>query len=178
MRKSLQVAVVIALGVGIGSLVRDVARGGEEPAPPPLRAIPGVTVPDQFPRGCVDCHVDRPDIGMDVRISTLMGQWQVEVPPALLAKVRAFAPAGSVPKGVHPKLAGSVAEMQIPGGCLKCHTSTAKSAPPFGRLLHGLHFVGGERNHFLAMFQGECTHCHKLDAATGVWSIGSGMEKK
>jgi hypothetical protein len=50
------------------------AEGGPQ-ASLPLPQIPGVTAPDQFPRGCVDCHVNRPDLKMDVRISTIMRQW-------------------------------------------------------------------------------------------------------
>jgi len=148
---------------------------GEPQASPPLRQIPGVTAPDQFSRGCVDCHVNRPDLNMDVRISTAMRQWQDKVDPEFLAKVRSFAPVGMALKGKHPKLQAEVAD--IPKACLKCHSKASKSAPPFAQLLHGLHLVGGERNHFLSMFQGECTHCHKLDAATGLWSLGGGTEK-
>jgi len=29
----------------------------------------------------------------------------------------------------------------------------------------------------MTLFQGECTHCHKLDAMTGKWSMPSGPEK-
>ncbi len=115
---------------------------------------------------------------MDVRISTLMQQWQANVVPALLARVREFAPAGMPLKGIHPKIEGGLAEILIPDVCLKCHSQMSKLAPPFSQLLHGLHLVGGEKNHFLSMFQGECTHCHKLDPATGLWSLGSGVEKE
>ena len=154
------------------------AQEGGPPAAPSLRQIPGVTAPDQFPRGCVDCHGKPAEAGRDVRISTLMQQWQVEVAPALLEKVRAFSPADKPLKGVHPKIKGEISEIEIPKACMTCHAEKSKIAPPFGRLLHGLHLVGGEKNHFLSVFQGECTHCHKLDAATGSWSLGSGTEKQ
>jgi hypothetical protein len=149
---------------------------GEPQALPPLRQIPGVTAPDQFPRGCVDCHVNRPDLKMDRRISTIMRQWHDKVAPEFLAKVRPFAPVGMALKGRHPKLQVAVAD--IPKACLKCHAKASKSAPPFAQLLHGLHLGGGEKNPFLSMFQGECTHCHKLDAATGLLSLGGGTEKQ
>jgi mono/diheme cytochrome c family protein len=59
---------------------------------------------------------------------------------------------------------------------MRCHGSRAVEAPPFSRLLHRVHLVGGPENLFLSMFQGECTHCHKLDPATGRWSLASGSE--
>jgi hypothetical protein len=150
------------------------ATTATESAPPPkLRQIPGITAPDAFPRGCVDCHVVQPDQKMDVRLSTLMRHWQDKVDPAFLARVRSFTPADIALKGKHPK----VSIEEVPQGCLACHARDSKLAPPFDRLLHGLHLVGGEKNHFLSVFQGECTHCHKLDKATGAWSLGSGKEK-
>jgi len=169
------------IGVGTMILVASVIPAGgapeKEPQPaPPVREIPGVTAPDRFPRGCVDCHVNRPDLKMDARISTAMRRWQDTVDPEFLARVRAFAPAGMALKGKHPKLRAEGAD--IPKACLKCHSRTSTFAPPFARLLHGLHLVGGEKNHFLSVFQGECTHCHKLDRATGSWSLGSGTENK
>lgn len=151
------------------------APAGEPESPSPLRQIPGLTAPDGFPRGCVDCHVVLPERNMDVRISTLMRRWQTEVEPALLERVRAFSPAGMRLKGRHPELEAATAD--IPGTCLDCHSPTSKSAPPFARLLHGLHLVGGESNHFITQFQGDCTYCHKLNAATGEWSLGGGSEE-
>jgi len=153
------------------------AASQEPGAAPAPRQIPGVTAPDQFPRGCVDCHVNRPDLGMDVRLSTLIRQWQAEVAPEFLARVRTFSPAGMPLEGKHPEVGGDVARVAIPTTCLQCHSRTSKLAPPFSQLLHGLHLTGAE-NHFLSMFQGECTHCHKLDTATGLWSVGSGTEER
>lgn len=149
---------------------------GEPQSSPPLRQIPGITAPDQFPRGCVDCHVNRLDLKMDVRVSTIMRQWQEKVDPTFLAKIRPFVPVSMALKGKHPTVQAEFAD--IPQVCLQCHGITPESAPPLGPLLHGLHLVGGEKNHFLSTFQGECSHCHKLNAETGVWSLGSGREKK
>jgi hypothetical protein len=155
-----------------------VVADSTEPSPgaPPWRDIPGVTSPDQFPRGCVDCHVNRTDLQMDVRISTAMRRWEDGVDPQFLARIRPFVPAGMKLAGKHPAMVTPSAA--IPGSCLGCHSQASQSAPPFGRLLHGLHFAGGEQNHFLSMFQGECTHCHKLDAVTATWSLGSGTEQQ
>ena len=135
------------------------------PAQPKVRAIPGVTAEDRFPGGCVDCHVKMPE--MDVRISTLMKQWSEKVPAPLLAKAEAAAPTGAKLQGKHPLVPQSLGD--IPAGCLKCHGKNATKAPPFARLLHAIHLTGGEQNHFLTLFQGECTYCHKLDVATGAW---------
>lgn len=159
------------LVVGVVMVVGSVAVAAPQEA---SREIPGLTAPDQFPRGCVDCHIDRPDLGMDTRLSTNMQQWQAEVPPELLARVKAFSPAGMSLTGVHPA-SGDAASTPIPTSCLTCHAQASTIAPPFNQLLHGLHLTG-EGNHFLTMFQGECTHCHKLDKTTGSWSMGSGAE--
>lgn len=152
------------------------AAAAGEPAAPALRPIPGLTAPDKFARGCVDCHVVLPDRKMDVRLSALMKQWQEKVDPALLERVRAFSPAEITLKGVHPKVPGAVSE--VPKACMTCHARASKVAPPLGRMLHGLHLVGGDKNVFITQFQGECTHCHKLDAATGNWSLKGGAEPK
>ncbi|GGB89239.1 hypothetical protein GCM10011352_14030 [Marinobacterium zhoushanense] len=144
------------------------------PEAPPLRQIPGIIAPDQFPQGCVDCHVNRPDLKRDVRLSTVMRHWQDKVDPMFLARIRPFVPVNMELAGKHPAFEAESAD--IPQACLQCHENTSEPAPPLGPLLHGLHLVGGEENHFLSKFQGECTLCHKLNAQTGEWSLGSGRE--
>jgi hypothetical protein len=37
--------------------------------------------------------------------------------------------------------------------------------------------TGGTNNVFVTTFKGDCTHCHKLDAKTGAWSMPSGAEQ-
>jgi len=138
-----------------------------------LRPIPGITAEDAFPMACVSCHVVLPD-GRDVRLSSLLMGWMDEVDPILLAKAQSAAPAGLTLAGRHPEAAEALSD--IPAGCLVCHGSDATLAPPFARLLHRIHLVGGEENHFLTMFKGECTYCHKLDATSGAWRIPSGPE--
>lgn len=153
------------------SLLMAAETGGPPPQAP---MIPGITGEDQFPLGCVSCHINMPDRGMDTRFSTLMKQLAVNVAPNLLAKAQAASPAGLVLKGIHP-VPGSIGI--IPGSCLKCHGRDSRVAPPFGRLMHLIHLADGNENHFLALFQGECTHCHKVDLRTGALTIGSGVEK-
>lgn len=145
----------------------------QEAQTPALPTIPGITAADEFPAACVSCHVVLPD-GMDVRLSTLMGQWQVQVDSILLATAQSAAPAGLRLEGRHPDAAGSLES--IPIGCMACHGRNATRAPPFARLMHRIHLVGGEANHFLTLFRGECTYCHKLDAESGAWSIPTGPE--
>jgi len=159
-------AVMLALAVPGG------IRAQEAPAPP-VRAIPGITAEDPFPQACVSCHVVLPD-GVDVRLSTLMTHWMNGVDSLLLAHARSAAPAGLALVGKHPNVSPALTD--IPAGCLVCHGSNATLAPPFTRLIHRIHLSGGNTNHFLSMFQGECTFCHKLDKASGAWSIPSGPE--
>jgi len=145
----------------------------QEGPPPPPRAIPGITAPDMFPEACVSCHVVLPD-GHDVRLSTLVRQWMTGVDSLLLATAQSTAPAGLTLTGRHPNVATALAS--IPDGCLTCHGRETTLAPPFARLLHRIHLGGGETSIFLSAFQGECTHCHKLDRTSGAWRIPSAPE--
>lgn len=147
---------------------------GAPPAPPSARKIPGINAPDPFPNACVSCHVNMPEQNMDARFSTLMKGWREKVEPGLLAKAQAAAPAGVTLKGKHPAITSAL--RNIPDGCLKCHGAESKKAPPFARMIHLVHLTGGDENHFMTMFQGECTDCHKLNATTGAWSIPSAPE--
>jgi len=139
----------------------------------PARKIPGITTKDEFPKACVDCHVNRKD--MPGSLSAHLKEWTVKVDPKLLAKAQASAPKGMTLKGKHPNVAAMVKE--IPKGCLTCHAKESKMAPAFATMLHAIHLTGGEDNPFLTTFQGECTDCHKLNATTGQWSLPSAPEK-
>jgi hypothetical protein len=44
-------------------------------------------------------------------------------------------------------------------------------------MMHVIHLTGGEENHFLTAYQGECTSCHKLNTTTGQWTTPSAPEK-
>jgi hypothetical protein len=147
---------------------------GGPPPPPPVRAIPGLTADDPHPHACVDCHVVMKDYNMDVRLSTLMGQWTQGVEPKLLAAAKAAAQDSTKITGKHP--VAKTALKNIPGGCLACHSKASKTAPPFARLMHRIHLVGGDQNLYMGYYQGDCTHCHKLDTNTGSWSVPSGAE--
>ena len=178
MKRAPHAAVRLFVAAGIVSVAIPAAaqppQGG--PPMPPARKIPGITAPDTHPAGCVDCHINYVDMKLDARFSTLMKGWATQVPPALVSHAKSAAPAGLAIAGKHPAVpAGSF--KNIPGSCLACHGQTSKVAPPFARMIHEIHLTGGDKNHFLTMFQGECTLCHKLDTKSGAWAIPSGPEK-
>jgi cytochrome c553 len=142
---------------------------------PPARKIPGLTIEDKFPNGCVDCHINMPNIKQDERMSTLMSKWNKNVGTKLLKKAQAVAGPGVALKGVHPPASESL--KNIPAACITCHDKENGMAPPLAALLHVIHFTGGDDNHFLTIFQGECTYCHKMNVVTGAWTVPSGPEK-
>ena len=136
--------------------------------------LPGLAA-DAFPKGCVSCHTVDKAKGADHRLSVALAQWTLgKVEPALLAQSKASAPAGVVLKGKHPSAEDSLED--IPNACLDCHDAGSKKAPPFSQLLHLVHLTGAN-NTFVTTFKGDCTHCHKLDAKTGAWSMPSGAEQ-
>jgi hypothetical protein len=136
----------------------------------------GLAAGDPFPKGCVSCHTADKANGTDHRLSVALAQWTSgKVDAGLLAQSKASAPAGVVLKGKHPAAEDSLED--IPGACLDCHDSGSKKAPPFSQLLHLVHLTGGTNNVYVTTFKGDCTHCHKLDAKTGAWSMPSGPEQ-
>jgi hypothetical protein len=145
------------------------------PPGPPARNIPGIVVKDPYPNACVDCHINYVDMKMDTRFSTLLKQWAEQVGPKLLAKAQATMPAGKKLTGKHPNAAHTLKD--IPAKCLVCHGKTSKIAPPFASMIHLIHFSGGNENHFLTLFQGECTYCHKINLSDGRWKIPSAAER-
>ena len=141
-----------------------------------LIAVPAPSLAaDPFPKGCVSCHTVDKAKGADHRLSVALAQWTAgKVDADLLAKSKASAPAGVVLKGKHPAAEDSLDD--IPNACLDCHDPGSKKAPPFSQLLHLVHLTGAN-NVFVTTFKGDCTHCHKLDAKTGTWSMPSGAEQ-
>jgi hypothetical protein len=167
------IAFVVCLGTAATAQPGPLPVGEGEAAVPAARKIPGITTTDAFPRGCVDCHVKRPD--KDVRISTLMKQWNEKVDARLLDQARAATSEGATLKGKHPPVGKALED--IPAACLKCHNNMPKGAPALAKMLHRAHLSTNPDNHFMTLFQGECTHCHKLKLETGEWSMPSGPER-
>jgi hypothetical protein len=175
MNRGVLYAVLASAMLFLVSEARGQASEGGGPPMLPARQIPGITAEDVFPRGCVDCHINRPDIGRDVRLSTIMREWSKEVEPKFLEKAQAAAPEGIKLVGKHP--AGAEKITDIPAGCLTCHGMPSQTAPSFSRMMHLYHLTGGDENPYLSVFQGECTNCHKLNKTTGVWTIPSAPEQ-
>jgi hypothetical protein len=149
-------------------------ESGTEQKFPPARKIPGITTDDPYPNGCVDCHINYPEMNMDTRFSTLMKLWRVRVDSLLMEKVKDSAPEGMILKGKHPNAPASF--NNIPGDCMICHSKKSKTVPPFAKMIHKIHLTGGEENPFLTLFQGECTYCHKLNLSNGSWMMPSASE--
>lgn len=168
-----------------GSLALVVLVLSVPPAAAPETPIPGQEAPpshasalpapagDPFPRACVSCHVVLPD--KDTRFSTAMARWQEAVDPALLRYAQAAMTEGGAPRGKHPASGADFED--IPASCQRCHGLMTAEAPDFARLIHLIHLEGGEQNHFLSIFQGDCRHCHKLDPSSGRWAVPSGPEE-
>lgn len=171
-------AMLVLSGDAIAAAAAAATPAAAPAAAPSVRKIPGITATDAFAGGCVDCHVLKPPgTTIDARLSTQLKGWTSgKVDAALLAKVQGTAPAGLKLKGKHP--AAEDALDDVPAACAECHTADSKKAPPLAAMVHRIHLVGAEKNKFLLVYQGECTHCHKMNAATGAWSMPSGPEKK
>jgi len=142
--------------------------------PPGTRSIPGLTGADTHSEACVSCHIRMDDIGLDARLSTALGDWQREVPQKVMEIAEGLMASPDVLMKRHPPVALPLEA--VPSSCINCHNAVP-TAPPFVPLVHLLHYRGGENNHFLSVFGGECTLCHKLDRATGIWQVPSGSEK-
>jgi hypothetical protein len=142
---------------------------------PKLSDIPGITTPDRTPNACVNCHKNYPEMKRDFRLTAILAGWKNGTDPDIFEKARACAPVGVTLKGKHPDVSELI--KIIPNDCLMCHSRNSSSAPPFAKLLHAIHLVGGEENGFLARAGGTCTSCHKLNQKTGTWGLGSGEEK-
>jgi len=143
---------------------------------PPLRAIPGITSDDQFPTACVGCHVNYEDMNLDARLSTVMARWSKRVDAEYLQIAQSLVGPNIILTGVHPKV--DVAHQYIPAVCLNCHERRADNPMPLVPFLHKVHLNAEGKAVFLSIFQGECTHCHKLDKATGQWSVPNAAEEE
>jgi len=156
-------------------MATDRSGAAEEGTLPPPRQVPALNAADSHPNACVDCHIVYQDMGLDTRLSVQLEAWTAgRIEPDLLAKSHASAPAGTRLLGRHPTAEDATTD--IPAACLDCHGGNSSKAPPFARLMHLIHLTGGAQSPFMTVFQGECTHCHKLDAQTGAWSVPSSAE--
>ncbi len=140
------------------------------------RSIPGITENDIFVKGCVSCHVANYEEKVDFRITTIMKEWsKTGYKQEYFNLFQQAATEGIVLKGKHEFKFNS--ETSIPEECNKCHGKAIKTALPLGQVIHIIHF-SGENNHFIAKYNGECTHCHKIEKVTGTWSSINGRESE
>lgn len=155
---------------GRGIFAEDKAAKAEQKVP----EIQGITVADPLPNGCVGCHKNYPEKNMDVRLTKILAKWKDGVEPKYLKLAQAGMSAGVTLTGKHPDV-GALVKV-IPDDCLMCHRGGSEKVPEFEVLLHAIHLTGGADNHYIMNFGGQCMNCHKLDAKTGKWHLGSGRE--
>jgi len=136
---------VLSLVVGLAILGGTVALSAQSAGDSAF--LPGITVKDPFPNGCVDCHKDQGG-GKDYRVI------------AELAKIDG-----------HPKVEKIV--KTVPKDCLMCHKTGAK-APELQKVIHRVHFDKPASNPFVTVYKGACLNCHALDQTTGAMSVKSG----
>jgi hypothetical protein len=107
--------------------------------------LPGITVEDAFPRGCVDCH--KVSGGQDLRVN------------AMLRKI-----------GEHPDVGSSMAS--LPGDCAQCHKKGG-AAPMINLVMHRAHYKDA-KGYFVTGYKGACLNCHALNQKTGEVGVKSG----
>lgn len=118
-----------------------------------LPELPGITVEDEKPNGCVDCHKPRPDIGMDFRLSLALPN-----------------------EGNHPDVGDMVANGEIPTVCKTCHMDKLANRVHLVHLTGDRHDGNVTQNHFITSYHGQCLYCHDLDLDTGKMTIKTGYE--
>jgi hypothetical protein len=131
---------LLAAAIVAGTLV---LMGQAKPKP----FLPGITVADEHPNGCVDCHKNQ-GAGKDYRLNVSLAQIQG-----------------------HPKIDAIV--KTLPDSCLICHKEGSK-AGALNIMLHKAHYEKSAENPFVQFYQGACLNCHKLDVATGKMTVKSG----
>lgn len=104
-----------------------------------LAGAAGAAFADDYPEGCVSCHVgDEPKPSAAYRLDLQ------------LAKLG------------HGK--GGERTQDIPTGCYRCHASDGDGAAgKLGPYIHVVHFRGGDKNPFLKKYGGDCSSCHRMD---------------
>ena len=108
-----------------------------------LPSLSGLTVKDEHPNGCVDCHV-KVSADKDNRLN------------AELKNVEKHPPVDKIVK-------------KAPDGCLLCHKEGSK-AGALNIIVHKDHFSNTKENDFVTNYNGDCLNCHSLD--TNTWQMG------
>lgn len=126
---------------GVLAAVVVLAYGFAGQAQDQIAQIPGITVVDDHPQGCIDCH-------------------QPGSRHSLANEITAMAE-----EDRHPNTPSD-----DPASCLRCHASDGRM--PLGNLMHTAHLVGGAENHFITHYDGQCMHCHTMDANGSIGAKG------
>lgn len=108
--------------------------------------LPGITVADEHPQGCIDCHKDLGG-GRDHRLNvSLKADGHVDI--TAIVKT-------------------------VPNDCGMCHREGV-AAGPLNQRAHQVHYQDPDDNVFVKNYQGACLNCHKLDVASGTMTMKSG----
>ncbi len=108
--------------------------------------LPGITVKDPYPMGCVSCHLN--EKGQDRRVSTWLAQTVQNHPNVKSLKT-------------------------IPTDCMVCHVKDG-TAEPMNVAMHKSHYKNGSKNGFVQFYGGSCLSCHALSQATWETTVKSG----
>ena len=136
-RSIMAAAIAIAL-VFSGALILAFADDGA-----PL--LSGITVADEHPNGCVDCHKKSGDDDYRLNVSLM----ELD----------------------HPDITSIV--KNLPGDCGMCHREGSK-AGAISLQTHRIHYQNASENHFVTSYGGECLACHSLNVEDGVMTVKSG----
>jgi hypothetical protein len=111
--------------------------------------LPGITVKDEHPNGCVDCHKnagEKQDYRLNVALAQIKG---------------------------HPNIAKIV--KKVPNDCTMCHKAGGSGkAPALANVLHESHYKDAAKSAFITVYQGACLNCHQLNTDTGDMKVKSG----
>jgi hypothetical protein len=135
---------VLCVAAGLALFCGTIALSAQAAANAPF--LPGITVKDPYPNGCVDCHTGQGGKAplVNAELANLSG---------------------------HPKV-DTIVKI-LPKDCLICHNGKGR-APQFNLAMHLVHFNKPAENAFVTAYKGACLNCHSLDASTGEMSVKSG----
>ena len=108
--------------------------------------LPGVTVSDDFPNGCVDCHSG--ESGGEDTLNELMSDLEG-----------------------HPNVEKIM--KQLPTDCYMCHKENMP-AGPINYATHLSHYGDPDESDFINEYDGACLNCHSIDLDTGEIIVKSG----
>ena len=108
--------------------------------------LPGVTVTDEHPNGCVDCHKvsGSNDYRLNVSLAEIEG---------------------------HPKIDAIV--KNLPQDCMMCHKA-GTTAGPLSDIAHRNHYSNPANNAFITTYKGACLNCHSINPGSGKMALKSG----